>query len=1074
MKLQTTYLGGDDLFEGDRTVQLRSLPIGARAITATVKAKPVGKTPETLFQETIDNFGSNGRGDPNATRITDTGFVEVDFHARRTLASVTGTNLTGTNLGVDVGGSFIDVNKRGALGGPVGDLLSLAGDTNPLPGLAVNKFRLVHLTANPTVTSVTIRSVPTNLTVKLGQTPPFWVRVGELAAPDTSPDFAEALNAFLLTAPNENGFYQIPFVIHSDTLARLDVELNIDYVIEQAVLPPHLPEISLSYDFSTLPSVAEALTTIRLPRDAMPVPGRTGAQIQGQFQATRVAQGSIGEELNQVLVEVSPQCSLAQAILADREIEVVGIDLPLGKTQAGLSGLNIAIRADDDGKPTGDVQASAEVKVAKPVPGQSTWGTATLATPFRVAPAERYWIVLQSRDNPATWNATAGQAVAPDDLTLPAQCSRDGGLSWRAATARDAQQKTLSALLRLREKPDRFSVPVQLQIGKGPGAVRRELDEYAPLGRIEFNFDFAEKLTEHLGKPELAPLCGTGELLVNGNFDQPPHDDATRKLFGFDEKSAKSDSQTDAIIEGIVDLSQGADLSVERFITLGIGRSSPIRIRIDCAGADPAHTTLAEVVEAIGQATDHTVASNEGPKLVLTASSDLQLGPWCKADVPTGWQGEAGRIVRGKPDGRIVVGLIASLPTRGQGLPCFDLPKISALDPIQQAELSQRIPITGKCSYRLRFRYLIEAIDNQSSPVSRWQIDWLDNAGRILNTEGALLFRPRFDGTDRSRYEAHLVAPPDAVEAQLRFTQELSGLLTLSDASFSPTFETVTNGQFRVMEETRSHQSVPVAWNLASGLIDTLDASSHALAMGIRLRGDAPEDSALAQTFEITAGKIYVLNVRARLDSSLPEEPATRPIQQRARVELRWLNTDQPIGAPIILPLDGCDFPDHAWSGPAPAGANRAEVRLIQPRGQGNLIVESVSLTQIDQVEVPLIFLAETPGALTISNLRVTYDLPEKQELLDAITSQLASNTRMVRQLIAQPMTLTTTLPPITTISGIGEARAKGLAALGLGTIAKLAAADPEAIAQAISGVTPKMASDFVDAAKRILAGGPA
>ena len=191
-------------------------------------------------------------------------------------------------------------------------------------------------------------------------------------------------------------------------------------------------------------------------------------------------------------------------------------------------------------------------------------------------------------------------------------------------------------------------------------------------------------------------------------------------------------------------------------------------------------------------------------------------------------------------------------------------------------------------------------------------------------------------------------------------------------------------------------------------------------------------------------------------------------------MELRWLNTDQPIGAPIILPLDGRDFPDHAWSGPAPTDANRAEVRLIQPRGRGNLIVESVSLAQVDQVDVPLIFLAETPGALTISNLRVTYDLPEKQELLDAITPQLAANARMVRPPIAQPMTSTTTLPPITTIAGIGEARAKGLAAIGLDTIDKLAAADPEAIVQAISGVTLKMASDFVDEAQRILAGGHA
>ena len=672
------------------------------------------------------------------TKIPDivSSFVEVDFHARRTLASVTGTGLNTANLQVDVGGAFIDVNGRGALGG--NDLFALLNDntSNPLPGLAVSKFRLTKASGSLNVTTVTIRSAPTNITVKLGQTPPFWVRVGELAAPDTSPDFAEALNAFLLTAPSENGFYQIPFVIHSDTLARLDVELNIDYVIEQAVLPPHLPEINLSYDFSTLPSVDEGLTTIRLPRDAMPVSGRTGAQIQGQFQATRVAQGPIGEEPNQVLVEVSPQCSLAQAILADREIEVIGIDLPLGKTQAGLSGLNIAIRADDDGKPAGDVQASAEVKVAKPVPGQSTWGTATLATPFRVAPGERYWIVLQSRDNPAMWNAIAGQAVAPDDPTLPVQCSSDGGLSWRAATARDAQQKTLSALLRLREKPDRFSVPVQLQIGKGPGAVRRKLDEYAPLGRIEFNFDFAEKLTEHLSQPQLASPCGTGERLINGNFDQPGSDDASERLLG---------KNYDAGAAGAVDLSRGVDLSVVRFLTLSItitdsGGSHTRTARIDCAGADPAYTTIDEIVaninQAMGPGTADLEEGTEGsPPSFLSLTANVTVHRWCSAEAPFGWRRVSGTVVRIVHNDLYGVAL-GAVPADLAWCSDYNSEASSQVP----SELMQRFAVTNNCGFRLRFMYYADSHDEELSPSSgRWQVRWFDRDDQLLKTDEAPL-----------------------------------------------------------------------------------------------------------------------------------------------------------------------------------------------------------------------------------------------------------------------------------------------------------------------------------------------
>ncbi|HAA33601.1 MAG TPA: hypothetical protein DCE56_45085, partial [Cyanobacteria bacterium UBA8553] len=63
--------------------------------------------------------------------------------------------------------------------------------------------------------------------------------------------------------------------------------------------------------------------------------------------------------------------------------------------------------------------------------------------------------------------------------------------------------------------------------------------------------------------------------------------------------------------------------------------------------------------------------------------------------------------------------------------------------------------------------------------------------------------------------------------------------------------------------------------------------------------------------------------------------------------------------------------------GNVPDGATAAEIRLIQPKAQGELLVKSVSLSQADVVSVPLIFLSEAPGELTVSELRVAYDLPE-------------------------------------------------------------------------------------------------
>lgn len=104
------------------------------------------------------------------------------------------------------------------------------------------------------------------------------------------------LNTFLTTAEGQDGFYQIPFVIHSDAIARLNIALEINFIIEQRVLPPHLPEVKLAYNFSTLPRVDEAVTTVTLPRGAIALSGRSTVLVAGEFQPSRVAFGSLGED----------------------------------------------------------------------------------------------------------------------------------------------------------------------------------------------------------------------------------------------------------------------------------------------------------------------------------------------------------------------------------------------------------------------------------------------------------------------------------------------------------------------------------------------------------------------------------------------------------------------------------------------------------------------------------------------------------------------------------------------------------------------------------------------------------
>src|SRR5579859_1107466 len=334
MLLEDHYSGENAPFEGDLTLWLRSLPAGASINKATISLE--SKTPPNppiagVFDGTI-TFKGDQSTPPGTTLVASPNstpsFVEVNFHTRRTLASVTGTGADST-LQVDVGGNYVTIAQDGTF--TVKDPLVIgftqSESSVSLPSLTVSKFKLTTQKQSFSVnlTKVKISSLPTNINVRLGKLPTFWTRVGELATNDTSPDFSAVLNAFLAGAQPQNGFYAIPFIIHSDTLAWLNATVRIDYLIDQPVLPPHLSEATLSYGFNPLPDIDEKVTTITLPRGAVPM--ASNAQIRGEFQPTRVAQESAGVQPTIANVVVSPQTPLAQPLQSPVEIALTGIDL---------------------------------------------------------------------------------------------------------------------------------------------------------------------------------------------------------------------------------------------------------------------------------------------------------------------------------------------------------------------------------------------------------------------------------------------------------------------------------------------------------------------------------------------------------------------------------------------------------------------------------------------------------------------------------------------------------------------------------------------------------------------------
>lgn len=532
MKLTDRYDGSGSPFEGDRTLVWRSLPANARITKASVKLRPVQRPTGELFEEII--AFTNGQGDWGVTKTKGGDFVEVNFHARRTLASVIGNNITevvvGTprsNLQVDLGGGvYVEINDKGALRSPNDALFSLKSD-GKLPSLTVNKFKFSQAPNNTgtlDVTQVTIRPVPTNVNVRLGNLPPFWTHLGELTGEDASPDFAAVLQAFLAEAKAENGYFNVPLILHSDTIARLQLTMEIEYQSEASVMPLGLDEVQLPYDFGSLPKAQENVLQLAVPPNMRVAPSGVTARVRGAFEETRIVYGPTGAVMPAGTVEISPAMSQAQMISLSETLKAAAFDLYVVVTQAAK--LQLDLREDLDGKPgslsllPGPVRFELVAPVGtaqdRKTAGEVRWVSVVLPAEFQFQKDQRYWLVLECLESQTALNATPAM---PGIVGM--QHTKDGGLSWRDTTAAGISGP-VSAFFRLRQKPERFKTPIELQVGIGEQAIRVSLDRFQPLGRVDFTLDFDEvgqAFNQYLDT--VAPAaCPETEYLVNGDFEQ--------------------------------------------------------------------------------------------------------------------------------------------------------------------------------------------------------------------------------------------------------------------------------------------------------------------------------------------------------------------------------------------------------------------------------------------------------------------------------------------------------------------------------------------------------------------------
>ncbi|HEV7377149.1 MAG TPA: hypothetical protein VGN95_20700 [Pyrinomonadaceae bacterium] len=531
MKLSDRYDGSNDPFEGDRTLLLKTIPVGARITRASATITPVDATRGiNPFAETISFNRAIGSWGATKTLVTNR-WVEVDFHARRTLSSVTGSLLTDTTLQVDIGGAFVEINVNGGIRTPTDSgLFKLPGDSFALPSLTVTKIKLTNpetlpaAITTPDIAQLTIRSTPTNASLRIGDFPALWTRPGELVRPEPTPDMTLALQASLASAKTENGFYLIPVVLHSDTIARLTVLFEIECLIEQSLLPASLAEVTLPFDFSGLPVARSNLLQLTVPPNSRLSPSGTAARVTGTFENTRLVNETNTTATASDTVEVSPTQSQAQPVRLSTETLVTDVDLMLGVERSVR--LQLDLREDFDGKPDSSSLLSApiEFELSGPagqvetnkIESEPKWVSVHLPAEFKFKAQTAYWLVLQSIEDKVGWFV----APAPG-ATLKLQSTNDGGLSWRATAGRQ-ETDSLNAFFRLRRLPQRFEMPIELKVGEGAAAVRVSLERFQALGRVDFTLDasdLAGAVNKYLDE-SAPPSCPEIEHVSNGDLEQ--------------------------------------------------------------------------------------------------------------------------------------------------------------------------------------------------------------------------------------------------------------------------------------------------------------------------------------------------------------------------------------------------------------------------------------------------------------------------------------------------------------------------------------------------------------------------
>jgi len=556
VRLTDSYNGAADPFEGERTIVWSSLPQDAVVTQATLTVEPLLPPGQSTFIETLRLGSKASAFGATLTAVTSPASVEVDFHARRRGYSFTGIT-SADALAVDIGGGvFLAVAGDGTVPA-ISDSTYHAVDAN-LPGITTARLRFPGAQApNPNAVSINVATQPSNLTLRFGKLPPFWSKVGEIAVATTTPDITDAIQRAMSQAPLVNGYFSIPLIIHSDTLGRVGVELDVTYVGSAPVLAPGLREVVLPYDYATVAKTDSSALQATLPSGARVLSPQTSLQVRGAFEQSRVVVGPTGNTTTTDTIECSATQVLAQPLVPGTDLDLTSVDVFVA-ADGPAARLSLDIRSDMDGKPsqTSLLAKAPSFDVSGSASGALQWVTVPIAPKIRInGGGKKYWLVLQALDGKALFG------IDPEsERSRMTQRSTDCGFSWRIAAP------TASVLIRLRTVPDRFQMPIDFVAGSGPNQQRISLQAYNAQGKIDTVLDRPEiaAAVDSYVSQAATPACARGERLQNPNF--------------FDWSTGGSGFGDDSILELATPAIVAAEASfvvVETFFDTAVGTLPP-------------------------------------------------------------------------------------------------------------------------------------------------------------------------------------------------------------------------------------------------------------------------------------------------------------------------------------------------------------------------------------------------------------------------------------------------------------------------------------------------------------------